>query len=154
MTHYPYHPRHLNADLGIWECHSHRFKIYGIAAENQTITEAMLSTARSYLRSEVTGLQTPDEQHNNLGFVIVHAGELGVSVLVHWWVQGSVLCQQVKRWLAELSEPLDMTSNNVVACVWELGLINKEQLIWRETMMAETADANRYLATRPDINTV
>ncbi|MBX2869915.1 MAG: hypothetical protein KTR18_14645 [Acidiferrobacterales bacterium] len=47
-----------------------------------------------------------------------------------------------------------MSRKNVVACVWELGLIHAEQMIWRSTMMGEAVSANAYLSTRPDIDSV
>ena len=91
---------------------------------------------------------------NGLGFVIIHPGDLGVSVLVHWWIQGSVLCQHIRRTLWGANIPMDTASRPVIACVWELGLINAEQAIWRDTMMKADSDPAVYLRTRSDMQEV
>ena len=50
--------------------------------------------------------------------------------------------------MLDSSEPIDMSARNVVACVWELALINAEQMIWRDTMMHDNASPEIYLNTR------
>lgn len=91
---------------------------------------------------------------NGLGFVIIHPGELGVSISAHWWVQGSVLCQHNHRQLYGASEPMDTVARPVVACVWELALINTEQEAWRKSMMTPAPDRAAYLGARPPLDAV
>ena len=88
---------------------------------------------------------------NGLGFIIIHPGDLGVSILAHRWVQGSVLCQKIRRKLYGPAEPMDTATGPVIACVWELGLIDAEQRIWRDTMMNEGPDRSAYLNERATI---
>ena len=154
MSFYPYSPRKLNSHLGIWDCGSHRFKVYGIVAENRSITDSVTKNARQFLEKDVIERIRLHNDSDGLGFVIIHPGSLGTSVLAHWWIQGSVLCQLVKRWLPGSPVPIDMSEKNVLGCVWELGLIHAEQMIWRDTMMGEAADPDNYLGTVPDISTV
>ena len=154
MSYYPYYPRDLTPEIGIWTFESCVFKVYGIVAENRHITDSMLDNAREFIRSDVLQRIASSQDNDGLGFVIIHPGELGVSVLALWWIQGSVLCQHVNRWSDETSLPKNMSSLNVLGCVWELGLINAEQEVWRKTMMGDKADAEAYLQTRASIKTV
>ncbi|WP_292562847.1 hypothetical protein [Mesorhizobium sp.] len=85
---------------------------------------------------------------NGMGFVIIHPGELGVSISVHWWIQGSVLCQHIYRKLYSAAEPMDTVKRPVVACVWELALINAEQEAWRKTMMKSEPSPSGYMDAR------
>jgi hypothetical protein len=93
-------------------------------------------------------------EDNGLGFVIIHPGDRGVSVLAHWWIQGSVLCQHIRRTLWGADKPMNTATRPVIACVWELGLINAEQQAWRDTMMTAQPDADSYLNARAAITTV
>ncbi|MEM7033899.1 MAG: hypothetical protein AAF629_30435 [Chloroflexota bacterium] len=151
---YPYHPRKVTTDLGIWEAASRKFKVYGILADGQEITKEIIENAKSYVFNDSDQIIGAGPKDDGLGFIIIHPGELGVSVLIHWWSQGSVLCQHVRRWVWGSDVPLDMSSQHVLGCVWELGLINAEQLIWRDTMMVEPANSNEYLANRPAFTAV
>ncbi|MBO9427018.1 hypothetical protein J7444_19945 [Labrenzia sp. R4_1] len=84
---------------------------------------------------------------NGLGFVILHPGDLGVTIAAQWWSQGSVLCQRIYRRQYDDDVPLDTIRRPSVACVWELEIINAEQTIWRETMMTLRPDRFAYLNT-------
>lgn len=155
MTYYPYKPRKIYKDLGIWQADKFKFKVYGVVAEHREITESILNDASSFLHKDVVKRANASEDSEGLGFIIIHpGGDGGVSILAQWWIQGSVMCQYVKRWLKDSSEATDMSSKHVVGCVWELGLINAEQIIWRNTMMGETSNVERYLETRPTDNEV
>ena len=144
---YPYHPRKVS-NLGIWEVGSLQLKVYGILAEGQKITEVLLNEARAFADTELPDLVAAEGEDNGLGFVIIHPGDLGVSILLHWWIQGSILCQHIKRTVWGSGEPMDMAKRPVIACVWELGVICEEQYIWRETMMMTNSDSAAYMDTR------
>ncbi len=146
MPYYPYHPRKVS-NLGIWEVGSLQLKVYGILAEGQKITEALLYEARAFADIELPDLVSAEAEDNGLGFVIIHPGDLGVSILLHWWIQGSILCQHIKRTAWGSGEPMDMAKRPVIACVWELGLIDAEQRVWRETMMVAKPNSAAYLNT-------
>lgn len=151
---YPYHPRKIVTGLGVWEANDRKFKVYGILAYRQKISEEILSNAKRYLLNDIDEIIQSGPKDDGLGFIIIHPGDLGVSILIHWWTQGSVLSQHVKRWLPDSAIPIDMSSKHVLGCVWELGLINAEQLIWRETMMSDKASPAEYLAARPKVTEV
>ncbi len=148
-----YRPRDVS-NLGLWQMEGLAFKVYGIVANGKKIDKQLVSQARSFVINEVPEIVAVEGYNNGLGFVIIHPGELGISVLAHWWVQGSVLCQHIHRQLWDEKSPIDTTTRPVIACVWELGLINAEQEIWRKTMMGATPDTSAYLETRAHLSAV
>lgn len=139
-----YQPRAVS-NLGVWHIGDIRLKVYGIAADGQELTDGIVRKAQGFARRELPALMAAVGEDDGLGFVIIHPGDLGVSVLLHWWIQGSVLCQHIERTLWGAETPMDTATRPVIACVWELGLIDAEQRIWRDTMMVPQPDANAYL---------
>lgn len=115
------------ANLGVWQIGQLRLKVYGITAEGQNLSDSIVSKAHAFAQRDLPPLVAAEGNDDGLGFVIIHPGDLGVSVLLHWWIQGSVLCQHIERTLWSADTPMDTASRPVIACVWELGLINEEQ---------------------------
>ncbi len=148
-----YRPRAVS-DLGVWDVAPLKLKVYGILADGQEMTEQVVDTAQSFVGTEVPPLVAAEGEDNGLGFVIIHPGELGVSVLAHWWIQGSVLCQHIRRTLWGADAPMKTAARPVIACVWELALINAEQEAWRKTMMTAEPDALAYLQARAGLKVV
>lgn len=146
-----YHPRGFS-DLGIWNTGTVQFKVYGLFAKGKDVSAAMMSAAQHVIEDQVLERVTTMGDSNDLGFVIIHPGDLGLSISAHWWVQGSVLCQHIHRQIYEAPEPMNTADRPVVACVWELALINAEQDAWRQHMMVETPDRAAYLAARPTLD--
>lgn len=135
-------------NLDVWEIEPATFKIYGLLATARTITETMVATARRFLSTDVLARIHAMGDSNNLGFVIIHPGDAGVSISAHWWVQGSVLCQHIHRQSYDAAAPMDTVNRPVVACVWELDIIQAEQTAWRATMMRSEPNPTDYLKTR------
>ena len=127
--------------MELWDIEGLKLKISG----------EMVAQGQRFLREEVLPVVAAEGDDDGLGFVILHPGDLGISTSVHWWIQGSVLCQQIHRQLYGAAEPMDMKTRPVVACVWELALINAEQEIWRRTMMTDPPSPAAYLEARADI---
>lgn len=148
-----YKPR-IVSDLGNWGIGPLQVKVYGILADGQALTASIIADARAFALKDVPPLVAAEGDDNGLGFIVIHPGDLGVSILVHWWIQGSVLCQHIQRTLWGQKDPMDTVSRPVVACVWELGLIDAEQRAWRETMMTERPDAQAYLDARASLSHV
>lgn len=148
-----YQPRAVS-DLGVWDIGGLRLKVYGIIADGRGMTECTVADARTFVSDEVPPLVAAEGDDNGLGFVIIHPGDLGVSILAHWWIQGSVLCQHIRRKIWGADKPMNTATRPVVACVWELGLINAEQEAWRKTMMNATPDPSAYLNARADVEFV
>lgn len=137
-----------------WDVGHLGLKVYGILAEGRDLTAAVMDEAQSFVARELPRRALSEGEDNGLGFVIIHPGELGLSVLGHWWMQGSVLCQAIHRRLWGAEEPMDTAVRPVIACVWELAVIDAEQRIWRDTMMGPRPDAVAYRATRATMTAV
>ena len=142
-----YRPRTVS-DHGIWDIGSLRFKVYGLLARDREVTGEALSLAEEFLAQEVLERVSAMGESNDLGFVIIHPGDTGLSIAAHWWAQGSVLCQHIYRRQYAETEPMDTVARPVVACVWELALINAEQEAWRRSMMTNEPDQAAYLKSR------
>ncbi|MER9106346.1 hypothetical protein NKH95_20700 [Mesorhizobium sp. M0848] len=144
-----YHPRGVS-NLGEWDIEGLKLKVYGLVADNKKVDGPLATLAQSIVRQEVLPRVVDEGGDNGMGFVIIHPGELGVSILVHWWIQGSVLCQHIYRKLYFATVPMDTVKRPVIACVWELALINAEQEAWRKTMMKGEPSPSGYMGARPD----
>ncbi|MEM7711246.1 MAG: hypothetical protein AAF264_10945 [Pseudomonadota bacterium] len=141
MIHERLHPRALGRH-GTWAIGDARLKVYTISAHGHVASGDLLDRARGTLTDDMAPL--PDGA--TLGFVIVHPGTEGTSILVHWWEQGSVLCHRLLRRLHGSGAPVDVQGRGVVGCVWELAVISAEQRAWRRTMMGATPSPDAYLA--------
>ncbi|KJF70117.1 hypothetical protein [Agrobacterium arsenijevicii] len=148
-----YSPRSVEY-LGLWDVGHIKLKIYGVVAAGKELTSSMIDDAKAFVVQDLPPLVSAEGDDNGLGFVIIHPGDLGISVLAHWWIQGSVLCQHIRRTLWGADRPMNTATRPVIACVWELGLINAEQQLWRDTMMTGQPDAGSYLNSRAAIAVV
>ena len=89
-----YHPRAVS-DHGVWEIGSLDLKVYSLLAPGKEVTDDMVSVAKQFLEQDVQEQVAAMGESNGLGFVIIHPGEVGLTVSAHWWAQGSVLCQHI-----------------------------------------------------------
>jgi len=142
-----YKPR-VTVNRGVWDLGNIQFKVYDLLSDGKNVTEEMLETALSFLHDEVIADAEKMGDNNGLGFLIIHPGDLGLTIAAQWWAQGSVLCQRIYRRQYNAAIPLDTINRPVVACVWELEIIAAEQSIWRKTMMNPSYDKSAYLNTR------
>lgn len=145
--HEVYQPRTVS-DLGIWTVGPIALKIYGLVATDQEIGEDTQAFARQFLEKDVLKRMEDMGESNGLGFLIIHPGQTGLTISAHWWTYGSVLCQHNFRQFHGSKEPLNTITRPVIGCVWELAIINSEQVSWRETMMTQTPNPSAYLDRR------
>lgn len=144
-----YRPRAFS-NRGVWDLGAVTFKAYDLRAKGKSVTPEMIATADTFLRKEVLPAVAHMGENNGLGFVIIHPGDLGLTIAAHWWAQESVLCQRIYRRLYDSPAPLDTVNRPAVACVWELEIITAEHQIWRETMMTPPPDTDAYVNTRAE----
>lgn len=142
-----YHPRAVT-DLGLWLVKPLQLKVYGIAASGNVVSQENIAEAKAIAEAELPPRVSAEGQDNGLGFALLHLGETGITHSFYWWVQGCVLCQHIRRTLYGAREPLSSAERPVIGCVWELELINAEQVFWRDTMMIANSDPASYLAAR------
>ena len=130
------------------------FKVYGISYSSTPLPSKLIQKSIGSIKIGLLKAINDEGDSNRCGFIIIHVGEMGVSTLAHWWIQGSVLCQKIHRILHDADVPMDTQKRPVIACVWELALVNAEQEIWRKTMMTDEADLQKYLIARANLQTV
>lgn len=148
-----YVPRSV-VKLPSWRVSALHLKVYGLILEDHQISEDALAEALEFVNKDVLQKVAQTGDSNDLGFVIIHAGSLGLSVSAHWWTQGSVLCQCFYRRLYDSDAPLDMSLRASIGCVWELAIIDAEREIWMQTMMGQTQDPSAYLLHHAGLETV
>lgn len=78
-----YQPRAVS-NLGVWKIGHLRLKVYGITAEGQNLSDSIVSKAHAFAQRDLPPLMAAEGEDDGLGFVIIHPGKLGVSVLLHW----------------------------------------------------------------------
>ncbi len=109
-------------------------KLNAICATGRQIEPGVFDRARVRLitaRGEIE--RTPQQ---GAGFAILHEGDEGRWLLLHWWVAGGIATR--KLWRADLvphSEFID-ADPLLMACVWELGIIDFERRAWMRTAMS------------------
>lgn len=145
---------HTVLNLGLWDIGPLRWKVYGLLADGKEVSEAMRTKMRDFIGEEVLPRVKAEGDSNDLGFVIIHPGDWGISIAAHWWIQGSVLCQHIYRQLYDADGPMDTVTRPVIGCVWELQLIAFEHDAWRRTMMTSTPASDAYLEARAAGNLV
>ena len=120
-------------------------KLNAICGMDRHIEADVFDTARARLvtaRSEIE--RTPQL---GAGFAILHEGDEGRWLLLHWWVAGGIATR--KLWRADLvphSEFID-ADPLLMACVWELGIIDFERRAWMRTAMSGKPVSD-YIADR------
>lgn len=92
-------------------------------------------------------LAEPPENQLGCGFVILHQGEEGRWLLVHYWLPGGIASRRLYRADLPAGSPYGEADHSLFACVWELGLIEFERQAWMSTVMAGMS-AEDYLAAR------
>ncbi|MDQ0467230.1 hypothetical protein [Labrys wisconsinensis] len=121
--------------LGPWSCGGVPLKTYGILADAAApLGEPLVAAAQQAV--DGASAQLAATAHEGLGFVILHRGTQGIWLLLHWWVHGGI-CAQV-LWRSEIAGPVSFAplGRPLMACVWELALIDYERRAYVRTVMA------------------
>lgn len=128
-----YHPRRARFQ-NIVEVGQVAIKLNAIVAEGKEISDAVFEKAASQIAS--FGSEIAATNHQGAGFAILHEGEEGRWLLLHWWLDGGIVTR--KLWRADLIEGSDFADTDplLMACVWELGIVDFERRAWMRTMMS------------------
>ena len=127
-----------------WSCGGVPLKTYGVLADaSKPLGEGLVAAARGIVESAAA--EVAAAPHQGVGFVILHRGSEGVWLLLHWWEEGGICAQRL--WRSDLAGPLAFAAVDrpVMACVWELALIDHERRAYVRTLMAGR-DQEAYLA--------
>lgn len=146
MSHLPpYAPRAFRHD-GLWTIDGLIFKAYLINVPGRThIPPDMLTNAKAYIELTLPAIRTQEREDHALGYVILHAGEEGNWLLVHWWAHKDIAMRMLAS--AEIGKTQFKSEDHrrFHACVWEHVVINHERDAWVEEMMRDGGNASDYL---------
>ena len=103
--------------------------------------------ARTTIASAGERLSASSQQ--GAGFAILHEGEEGLWLLLHWWLAGGIATQLLWRsGVGDRTEFID-ADPLLMACVWELGIIDFERRAWIETAMSGKPVSDYLTRTLP-----
>ncbi|RCS22498.1 hypothetical protein DUT91_18030 [Phyllobacterium salinisoli] len=142
-----YQPRAAWFD-GLVDCGPASIKLSLIESDPaKPIAPATIEKARALI--EATGEKLAQTKHRGAGFAILHQGQEGLWLLLHWWIEGDIATQML--WRSKLSgEPHFIPAEPLLmACVWELGIIDFERRAWMETAMSGKPISDYLTRTMP-----
>jgi hypothetical protein len=90
--------------------------------------------------------------HQHTGFVVLHQGVTENWLLTLWWAYGNVCCHAVSHSRLDAPDQFTRVDSPIMACVWELVVIDFERRAWVDTMLRrDGAGRSAYLERRlPD----
>ncbi len=84
-------------------------------------------------------------------FVVVHAGEDSVWLLVHWWTDACLLHHRMVAASLETPDSFDIeVPETLIACTWELAVVAFEREAWVRSAQRRGAAAD-FEAYRADV---
>jgi hypothetical protein len=84
-----------------------------------------------------------DSSNDKIGFLILHIGKEGIFSIINWWVGKNMLNTNV--YISEQTKPNEfekISGNGIVACVWELEVINHERISWLNNILKNEPNPN------------
>ena len=146
----PYAERRVSS-LGLWRCDGWRIKRYGIAYGRDAVRAELVDAAEAAAERVLPSPAVTPTRYG-VGFLGVHDGRGGNFVYVNWWEQENELHHHL--FISSADEPVALgaaTSEDAVACVWDLAVIGHERDAWvRHVLVPDLADVDAYLADTLD----
>ncbi|MET3598154.1 hypothetical protein [Martelella mangrovi] len=135
--------RAVSADGGV-------IKLNGISTSpDLDFTDAETDAAAAVLEQSQLG-----KPHLKVGFAVLHRGEEALWLLLHWWLDGGIASHAMWRAGLGTARPeFSPVPAGVLACVWELGVIDFERRAFMDTALSGAPLAD-YLASRMPRSTV
>ncbi|QDY68178.1 hypothetical protein [Qingshengfaniella alkalisoli] len=142
-----YTPRDF-APLDPWELGGVSFKVYSIALQGSHRTLSLEVAARDFVVETLPDLIAREGDAKGVGYIILHEGEDANWLLMHWWAHGEICCQSLAS--ADKGSVVfrSLDVRPLMACVWELQIINFETHAFIDTMLVRGETADAYLATQ------
>ncbi|KXF79212.1 hypothetical protein ATN84_05670 [Paramesorhizobium deserti] len=113
----------------------------------QPVTGAAIDAVRAIIAQ--AGGRLAATRHLNAGFAILHQGEEGLWLLLHWWLEGGIATHLLWRSDLEGEPKFAPAEPLLMACVWELGIIDFERRAWMETAMSGKPISDYLTRTMP-----
>lgn len=146
----PYAARPVSS-LGLWRCGGWRIKRYGIAYGRAAVRAELVDAAEAAAgRALPRPAVTPTRY--GVGFLGVHDGRGENFVYVDWWERENELHHHL--FISPADDPGELraaTTDDAVACVWDLAVIGHEREAWvRHVLAPAVPDLAAYLADTLD----
>lgn len=143
----PYLPRQFRSQP-LWHVADFDLKVYTIDTGTPPAAE-LLDAARLCAEAALKS-HAAARPHYRLGYCVLHAGTEANWLLVDWWCEGGIVCQRLYAAPAGTLE-FSAAAPGLLACVWELVVIQHERNAWVRHMLTEQADRAAWLADQlPD----
>jgi hypothetical protein len=137
-----YEPRHFRYH-GVRKSDGLDYKLYSIGCRAIGARAELVQQAEALAERELAAAAEAEGGHHGLGFVILHEGQVGTWLLLHWWAHEDILCQQMYRW--DDSGAFAKTDRPLHGCVWEGVVITHEHKAWISHVLRGAPDAEAYL---------
>ena len=151
ITSGPYKERPIRF-LELWTSAGWRLKVYGIAYNHPTPRPELVEAAKIVAAQRLANVPN-SMRHYSVGFVGVHDGRTSNFVFVDWWADENELHHHV--YVSPTDEPARLTystPSGLVACVWDLRVMEFERQAWLDTVLKQSSnpDFDAYLNIRLD----
>jgi len=125
-----------------------RIKAYMITKKDTFSSFLTYKKAKENLPTWLMQLNSFDQSHDNIAFLILHEGSEGVFTLVNTWVGSNML--QTHIFITDYNNPehfRKISGDGLSACVWELIIINHESNSWLNNILkiSNNPDFDSYL---------
>lgn len=140
----PYRPRTFRALGTVGAPGGFRVKLYSIQWSHDPLDEQLVARARDHVLRELPTAADDLGDHYQLGFAILHAGQLGNWLLMQWWAHADILCLRLAN--SAGSEDFARVDRPYHGCVWEGVVVQHEHRAWIRTMLTSQPDPDAYLA--------
>ncbi|QHI34669.1 hypothetical protein IMCC3317_00120 [Kordia antarctica] len=131
-----------------------KIKVYTISREDEFNHPEFYKKAIAQLPNWLQKENSFNANHNNVGFLILHACKEGIISIVNWWVGENMLNTHV--FLTEKIEEIEFTlisGDGIAPCIWELEIINFERLSWLKHILKQHENPNYTAYLEDHINT-
>lgn len=131
------------AEVGAW-----KIKVYTISKEGEFDHPIYYEQALAQLPAWLKEENEFDSSHQNIGFLIMHAGTEGIFTLINWWVGTNMLNTHI--FMTNPQQPTNfrkISGRGLSPCVWELEIINHERVSWTNNILKKhlNPDFDKYL---------
>jgi hypothetical protein len=117
------------------------FKIYSICKEESAFDSSIFENVKGQISNWIELNFNVELPTQKIGFVIIHQAREGVFVILNWWVDQVMLQSHV--YFSDFQEPYlfkPYKYSNVIACIWELEIMNYEKNAWVESVLKQVGE--------------
>ena len=129
--------------FGLWQLDNWTFKVYGIVAGERGLSEDRYYQSAKQSVAALIPEANATAHHDN-GFVIVHYGTEQVWLLINWWVQGGICAGRLLKAPLDGTPEFEPVQEPLIACVWELTVIEFERHAWVDIILKRTGSLPVY----------